>query len=118
MRLFRKGVGRFEERAVHEKVVVKGKVGYLKQPLEHYTYVSVGDYLHRMERYSGLAAHELTRAGRSARWIDLLFRPFFTFLKMYGLKLGFLDGRAGFFLAVSYAYYTFLKYYRLKSDPA
>jgi glycosyltransferase involved in cell wall biosynthesis len=118
MRLFRNGVGRFEERAVHEKVVVKGKVGYLKQPLEHYTYASVGDYLRRMERYSGLAAQELTCSGRSPRWNDLLFRPFFTFLKMYGLKLGFLDGRAGFFLAVSYAYYTFLKYYRLKSDPA
>lgn len=116
MRLFRKGLGRFETRAVHEKVVVKGKVGYLKHPFEHFTYTSVGDYLLRMERYSGLAAGEMRRSEKRARWTDLVFRPLFTFAKMYGLKLGFLDGRAGFFLAVSYAYYTFLKYYRLESD--
>ncbi len=118
LRLFRRDKGRFEERAVHEKVVVQGKVGYLKHPLEHFTYASVSDYLRRMERYSGLAAHEMTRTGRRSRWHHLVLRPLFTFFKMYGLKLGFLDGRAGFFLAVSYAYYTFLKYYRLDSDPA
>ena len=117
MRLFRRGLGRFEERAVHEKIVVKGKVGYLRQPFEHFTYVSVEDYLQRMGRYSGLAAGEMARQGKRAGWNDLLLRPFFTFLKMYGLKLGFLDGRPGFFLAVSYAYYTFLKYYRLRPDP-
>lgn len=118
LRLFRKGKGRFEDRAVHEKVVVDGATGYLKAPLEHFTYVSVSDYLQRMDRYSSLAARELARAGRKARWHQWLVRPLFTFLKMYALKLGFLDGRAGFFLAVSYAYYTFLKYYRLGSDPS
>jgi glycosyltransferase involved in cell wall biosynthesis len=117
LRLFRKGSGRFEARAVHEKVVVKGKVGYLEHPFEHFTYVSVADYLLRMERYSRLAAGEMRRSGKKAVWIDLVFRPLFTFVKMYGIKLGFLDGRAGFFLAVSYSYYTFLKYYRLESDP-
>ncbi|MCU0586955.1 MAG: glycosyltransferase family 2 protein [Syntrophobacteraceae bacterium] len=118
LRLFRRGRGRFEERAVHEKVVVRGKTGYLNHPLEHFTYVSVSDYLQRMDRYSELASREMVREGRCARWHDLTLRPLFTFLKMYGLKLGFLDGRAGFFLAISYAYYTFLKYYRLESDPA
>jgi len=117
LRLFRREKGRFEDRAVHEKVVVDGGTGYLREPLEHFTYVSVSDYLQRMERYSGLAARELALAGRGFRWRHMVLRPFFTFLKMYGLKLGFLDGRAGFFLAVSYAYYTFLKYYRLGSDP-
>jgi predicted nucleotidyltransferase len=38
----------------------------------------------------------------------------FTFLKMYLLQLGFLDGLAGFFLAYSYAYYTLLKYVKLR----
>jgi glycosyltransferase involved in cell wall biosynthesis len=118
LRLFRREKGRFEERAVHEKVVVRGGVGYLTHPLEHFTYASVSDYLRRMDRYSGLAAREMACGGRQVRWHHLVLRPFFTFLKMYGLRLGFLDGRAGFFLAISYAYYTFLKYYRMESDPA
>ena len=117
LRLFRKDAGRFQERAVHEKVLVRGKIGYLSHPLEHYSYRSVADYLARTERYSRLAAQEMRARGRKAPgWPTLLFRPIFTFIKMYGLKRGFLDGLPGLFLAVSYSYYTFLKYYRLHEE--
>lgn len=112
LRLFRKGAGRFAERAVHERVVLEGKTSRLKHPLDHYTYRSVADYLNRMERYSRLAAGEVVSGGRRPGWTAMLFRPLYTFLKMYAWKRGFLDGREGFFLAASYAYYTFLKYYR------
>ena len=112
LRLFKKEFGRFEERAVHEKVLVQGPTGYLKNPLEHYTYRSVADYLVRMERYSRLAALELPEAKRPPLWSALTLRPAFTFLNMYLLRGGFLDGKKGLFLAASYAYYTFLKYYR------
>ncbi len=112
LRLFKKETGRFEERAVHEKVLVEGPTGYLKNPLEHYTYRSVADYLIRMERYSRLAALELQEAKRPPLWSALTLRPAFTFLNMYLLRGGFLDGKKGLFLAASYAYYTFLKYYR------
>jgi hypothetical protein len=93
-------------------VVVKGATGYLRNPLEHYTYRSVADYLIRMERYSRLAALEIQGAKRPALWSALTLRPAFTFFNMYLLRGGFLDGKKGLFLAASYAYYTFLKYYR------
>jgi glycosyltransferase involved in cell wall biosynthesis len=112
LRLFKKSAGRFEERAVHEKMVVNGRTGYLKHPMEHQTYSSVADYLERMERYSRLAAREIPGKGPWSRWHTLTLRPPLTFLSMYLLQRGFLDGTKGFFLAVSYAYYTFLKYYR------
>ncbi len=112
LRLFRKGLGRFEERAVHESVTVPGPLGYLKNPIEHYTYRSVGDFLVRMEKYSRLAALEISGKRRLWPFSALLFRPPFTFLSMYVLRGGFLDGRKGLFLAISYSYYTFLKYYR------
>ena len=112
LRLFRKGAGHFQERAVHEKVILDGRAGYLKNPLEHYTYRSIRDYIERLERYSGLAAAEISDRGRWSRWHTLTLRPLFTFLNMYLFRRGILDGTAGLFLAVSYAYYTFLKYYR------
>ena len=40
-------------------------------------------------------------------------RPPWRFFSMYVLRLGFLDGRAGFVLARLSAFYTFLKYARL-----
>jgi glycosyltransferase involved in cell wall biosynthesis len=112
LRLFKKSSGRFEERAVHEKVLVEGPTGYFKNPLEHYTYRSVADYLIRMERYSRLAALEIAEGNPPLLWSALTLRPAFTFLNMYLLRGGFLDGKKGLFLAASYAYYTFLKYYR------
>lgn len=112
LRLFRKGFGQFQERTVHEKVIVEGPVSHLKSALEHYTYNSISDYLVRMEKYSSLAAMEIHQKSRWSRWHTLSLRPLLTFLNMYFFRMGFLDGSRGFFLAVSYSYYTFLKYYR------
>ncbi len=112
LRLFRKDAGCFEERTVHEKVVIEGPAGYLRNPMAHYTYISVADYLKRLERYSRLAALEISDRKSWTRWHTLTLRPIFTFMSMYLLRLGILDGTPGLFLAVSYAYYTFLKYYR------
>ena len=112
LRLFKKGTGRFEERAVHEKVVADGRIGYFKNPMEHYTDASVSDYLQKMDRYSKLAAREITGKARWSRWHNLTLRPIFELLNTYVLRGGFLDGARGFFLAVSSAYSNFLKYYR------
>ncbi|MDM8550370.1 glycosyltransferase family 2 protein [Desulfobacterales bacterium HSG2] len=116
LRLFRKNAGCFQERAVHERVLVEGETGYLRHPMEHYTYTSVADYLKRLERYSRLAALEISDRKRWTRWHTLTLRPLFTFVNMYLLRRGILDGTAGLFLAVSYAYYTFLKYYRFYEE--
>ncbi len=110
LRLFRKGRGRFQPRSVHEALQVEGRSGDLREPLEHYTYRSVGEFLERMSRYAQLAAEELHAAGRRARPVDLTLRPLWTFLRMYVLQAGFLDGGRGLRLAGLYAAYTFAKY--------
>jgi glycosyltransferase involved in cell wall biosynthesis len=110
LRLFRKNAGRVEDREVHEKVVVNGSVSYLKNPLVHYTYNSVSDYLKRMDSYSTLAARELKKTGVAPNVMDFLIRPPLTFIKMFFFRFGFLDGRFGLVLAVLCSYYTFLKY--------
>jgi glycosyltransferase involved in cell wall biosynthesis len=116
LKLFRKSKGRFQDRAVHEKVVIDGKVGYLEHPLEHFTYRSVSDFLVRLDTYSRLAAQELRAKSKWSISYTLCLRPFFTFINMYLLRRGVLDGAAGLFLAISYSYYTFLKYYRSYKD--
>ncbi len=113
VRLFRRGKGRFTDREVHESVAVDGRVDALRHPLEHYTYRSLSDFVGRMDRYSQLAARELDKRGRRLRWGELLWRPWFTFLNLYLLKRGFLEGQAGFTLAALYSMYNFLKYAKL-----
>ncbi len=110
LRLFRRGQGRFLNREVHEEVKIDGPAGTLKTPLEHYTYTDVSDYVARLDRYARLAARELAKSGRRPLPLELMWRPFFTFLNLYFLRRGFLEGRLGYTLAVLGSQYNFLKY--------
>jgi glycosyltransferase involved in cell wall biosynthesis len=114
LRLFRRDQGRFRDREVHEEVLVAGPVGNLKTPLEHYSYRSVSEYVTRMDRYARLAAVELAKRGRRPFPGELVFRPFFTFLHLYVIRQGFLEGTTGYALAILMSTYNFLKYYYLR----
>jgi glycosyltransferase involved in cell wall biosynthesis len=114
LRLYRKDAGSFAPREVHEQVVVRGEIGTLKSPLEHYTYDSISDYLKRMNRYSDLSARQYFLEGKKVSWVEILFRTWFTFFRMWILQKGLLDGANGLVLAVLYSYYTFTKYAKLK----
>lgn len=114
LRLYRKDHGAFNEREVHEGVRVRGPVGTLKGDILHYSYRDISDYLLRMDRYSTLAASQMYKEGRRASAIDILFRPKVMFLKMYVLKLGFLEGDFGLILSSLYSSYTTAKYIKLK----
>jgi len=114
LRLFRKDKGRFKERLVHEGVEVSGQVGRLHNFVEHYTYRSISDFVQRMDRYSTLSAEAYYEEGRRVGWVESAFRAWFTFVQMYILKRGFLDGAVGFQLAILYSYYTFVKYAKLR----
>jgi len=110
IRLYDRRQGRFSERAVHETVSCRGTIGTLSGNLRHYTYRGIADYVARMDRYSTLAAEELVKAGRRPGLGSIMLRPVWTFVRMYLLKGGVLEGYTGLLLSILYAQYTFLKY--------
>lgn len=114
IRLFRKDSAYIEEREVHEKVIIRGPTGYLKNPLAHYTYRNISDYIKKMDDYSTLAAKDVLSKNPRLSTPSLIFkmmvRPVFTFFRMYILRQGFRDGIHGLILALLYSFYTFLKY--------
>lgn len=114
LRFFRREKGSFKMREVHESIKINGNTGYLKNPIEHYTYKDINDYLKRMQNYSTLAAKELFKKGRRANIIDVIFRPAATFCRMFFLQLGILDGIYGIILACLYSVYTYKKYSKLR----
>jgi len=113
LRLFRKGKGRFNERSVHESVVMDGQKGYLKFFLNHYSYRSLSDHLNRIDRFTSLAAEEMFTDGKRARTFDFLFRPLTRFVRMYLIKRGYLDGVYGLIVSIMGSFYVFLKYLKL-----
>ncbi|MFQ5673146.1 MAG: glycosyltransferase family 2 protein [Nitrospinales bacterium] len=109
-RLYDKTRAAFTEAAVHEELLPNADAGVIGQPLEHYSYRDMADYIARQNHYSTLAAEEMVRDGKVGSWWDLCFRPPWAFVKFYFLRQGFREGFLGFFLAVAAGFYTFLKY--------
>ena len=104
LRLFKKNNGKFYG-AVHEAVKVSGKVGYINEPILHYSYTDSKSYFEKMNRYTSIQAQK----SKPFLFIKLLFSPIFKFLKMFLLKLGFLDGFHGFVLAIYSSFSEFVK---------
>jgi glycosyltransferase involved in cell wall biosynthesis len=113
IRLFKRGLGGFKARRVHESVVVDGPVERLQHYIQHYSYHGIGDIMQRQERYADLAALDAHDQGRSFRVMALFMRPLGRFLRNYVLKQGFRDGIPGFIMAVSYAYSVFVREVKL-----
>ncbi len=114
LRLFRKAGATMTQRRLHEGVRVPGRVGRLAGPLEHYAYPTVRSYFEKFPRYTDLAAAELHERGRRASAFDIALRPLFSFLKMFFLKLGFLDGLEGLVLCAFSSFYVLVKYVKLR----
>ena len=113
LRLAKREKCRWEGDRVHEKLVVDGKVGYLKGNLLHYSYPSVSYHLKKIDLYTTLYAEGAFKKGKKFSLLKLLSSPVGAFLRRYILKRGFLDGFEGFALSVMASYYTFLKYLKL-----
>jgi glycosyltransferase involved in cell wall biosynthesis len=113
LRLFRREQGRFDDRAVHEGLELSGPRGRCENDLLHYTDDSLDHYMWKFNRYTSLAADELAAKGRRTGWLNIFFRPFHMFIKMYILKKGFLDGVRGLMLSMLSSAYVAVKYIKL-----
>jgi acetyltransferase-like isoleucine patch superfamily enzyme len=117
LRFFKRGEGRYEDREVHEHVIINDPVGYIKEPMIHDDRRGLEHYIAKHNRYSTLEARALllemeggndhgpeanvTADTRRRRWLKRYVMPYapfpglWRFLYMYILRLGVFDGRAG-----------------------
>jgi len=113
IRLFDKGRARYPQLWVHANMEVDGRVEELRGRILHYTYHSMDQYFEKFGRYTTWSARDLMEKGRRATFINLVGRPLLRFLKMYFLRLGFLDGVPGAVLCGLAACSVFTKYAKL-----
>jgi hypothetical protein len=95
---------------VHERVICDGQVARLNEPLTHHPVTRLEDALSRMDRYSTARAEMIVSSGRPVSFFTGIARGWWTFVQTYFIRLGFLDGREGFLLAVANAEGTYYRY--------
>ena len=117
LRFFKRGKARYEEREVHEHMIVDGPTSRLRNLMLHEDRRGLEHLIAKHNRYSTLESRELTREqilrkGEDAgplergiatrRWLKrnvlprLPFTALWRFIYMYIIKLGVLDGATGF----------------------
>ncbi|MCX8008885.1 MAG: glycosyltransferase family 2 protein [Patescibacteria group bacterium] len=102
IRLIKRGKAHFPCKSVHEQIEVDGTVGYLKNPLEHYSYETIRDYLKKANAYTSLTADEFKNSHVSKRAFFKYFfiKPLTTFFSLFVKNKGFMDGIHGFLFSL------------------
>ena len=114
--LFRRGKLIYEAKdLVHEGYKIEGSIGYLKNDITQIPFTGVSEIFYKMNRYSDLGAEKLMQKGKSSPSFSyILFRSLSTFIRIYLLRLGILDGIPGFVIALSNFEGTFYRYLKLR----
>jgi len=117
LRIFKKGRGFFPNKHVHESLKIDGNIKTLKEPMDHYPYRTISQFLKKMDFYSSFEASHLfekgVRPSLSNSLKFLVFKPMNRFLRRWILKGGFRDGIPGTFAAVFDGVGWMLRYFKL-----
>ena len=113
LRLVRNGEAKWTGAQVHEVLKTKGGVKRMKGDLLHYSYPSMSSFIDKTISFSDLYLQRKLEAKQKWRLTNVIFRPVWRFVRGYFIRLGFLDGFPGFFIAASTAFSTFFKHSRL-----
>ncbi len=112
IRLFNKNKCSWNNEGVHEgliipsNAIVKALPGYIL----HYTADNLEEYKAKTIGYAKLNAAKYFEQGKKFSPLKKYISSTFSFIQNYIFKLGFLDGRDGFWIAKNTAMYTYLKY--------
>ncbi len=114
LRLFRTAHMEVHVSGAHYSFHPKGETGRLRGDILHYPYDSFRQHLDKINSYAQQGADDLRAKGRRGGVAVATAHGLARFLKLYVVKRGFLDGRAGFINAAHGAFYAFLKYIRVQ----
>ena len=116
LRLFDRAKGRWNGRTIHESVQMEAGsiVRNLRSDILHYSVEGAAHHNKMIaERYAPLGAQAMYEAGRKTSHLKAVGSAVFAFVRGYVLKLGFLDGIAGFCIAYFAAHHAFMKHLML-----
>ncbi len=106
LRLLKLGHAHYDlTRPVHEVVALDGEEGHLREPLIHYNYRTIGQFIDKQRQYVNYEADILYVRGVRPRPLTYLLQPLREFCRRYIVLKGCKDGLHGLALCLLVAYY-------------
>ena len=118
LRLWKRGAARWTGEDPHARLEVKGTVGRLGSDLLHQSNESIAGQIAKITPYQAQAVQQRLARGGSAGFFELAVRPGWRFLRAYFLRLGFLDGWQGFYIAALSSFSTLTRYALVREAEA
>lgn len=121
-RLYHRQNHRWNSSILHEELTATSRINKVKLSgiMHHYSYPTKAKYSQKVEYYAKLKAKSWLQQGKKLSWIKRHFGPSFRFFRTFILKLGILDGHAGWEISVMNSYMikkTILHYDNLSRNP-
>jgi glycosyltransferase involved in cell wall biosynthesis len=116
IRLYNRKQVNWDAAAVHESLQIppNTRVITLKGHIHHFTSSNLQELATKTLHYAMLNALKYHRRGKKASWLQRRLAGPFSFFNNYLIRLGFLDGEAGYTIAKMNAWYTWMKYAKLR----
>ncbi len=113
--LFRKGAFTYTNDLVHEsfEMSTDKTLGHMRAAIVQIPFADLGEMIGKMNRYSSLGAEKLGSRGRRGSILSAFLHGIWAFFRHFVLKKGFLDGGAGFVIALYNFESSFYKYAKL-----
>ncbi|HLH71768.1 MAG TPA: glycosyltransferase family 2 protein [Chloroflexota bacterium] len=117
LRLLKVKAARYDElRDVHELVILDGSSDVLGEPLIHYNYEHIAQFITKQRQYVALEAKRLARGGQRAKLHNFVLQPYRELRRRLIELEGYKDGWRGFFLAALLSWYTGVTYVKLSQE--
>lgn len=113
-RLWQKGQAVWSGVDPHDKLVVQGETGRLKGDLLHYTAETMDIQIAKISTYSNGFVRDVLEKNKHVTMFDIGIRPIWRFVRAYIIRLGFLDGWQGYYIAWMTAFSSLTRYAKVK----
>ncbi|MGD8593365.1 MAG: glycosyltransferase family 2 protein [Gammaproteobacteria bacterium] len=111
VRLFDKNKARWGGTNPHDKVIVSSdNIQELKGDILHYSFDSVSAHIQTLDKFTEIGAQEIIKKGKKVSVWSPLLHAKWTFVRMYLVRGGFLDGFAGLVASILSFMHAFVKY--------
>ena len=111
IRLFNRNTAKWGGTNPHDRVELNGEnIVTLNGDIQHYSFNSISEHIQTIDYFTEIGAQEIIKKGKSVSFISPFTHGLWTFIKLYILKKGFMDGYAGLVVSVLSGMHAFIKY--------
>lgn len=111
LRLFKNGKGKYDDRVIHEKILINGHCSQSQHAIIHESSLDLNDEMEKITRDTEM--EKVYHNGQKIGLREIVVKPLSYFLTMFFIKKTWKDGLPGFIFLTMTAFKYFLLYSKL-----